>query len=147
MTYIYITYVAFASLLVGLMVYSRLHVTIKAMALTTFALIGVLVQQHYQDQLGAPIVGEPDGEFIYVAHQAAGDSIRLWAYTDDKGDRLYIFPYSQETAEKLEEANDKGSATGIPQSGEFVEEQGGDRSEGLRFYDWDHPRVEGKEDV
>lgn len=51
---------------------------------------------------------------------------------------MYIFPYSQETAQKLAEAQDNAEE-GIEQSGEFSGDDGDESSPGLRVDDWEAP--------
>lgn len=135
---IYIAYTLLMSLLVFLMFYSTLGKFLKATALSLSLVLGLLVQAHYQDQLGKPIPTYPTGEFLYVHHETQGDSIKLWAWSEEEGDRLYIFPYSQETAQKLAEAQDKAEE-GVEQSGEFSGDDGDESSPGLRVDDWEAP--------
>ena len=138
MTTIYIVYALLMSLLVFLMFYSTLGKFLKATALSLSLVLGLLVQEHYQDQLGKPIPTYPTGEFLYVHHETQGDSIKLWAWSEEEGDRLYIFPYSQETAQKLAEAQEKAEE-GVEQSGEFSGDDGNEESPGLRVDDWETP--------
>lgn len=126
------------SFIVFLMFYSNLGKFFKASALTLSLLLGLAVQEHYTDQLGIPIEGYPSGEFVYAHHIAAGNSIKLWAWTEERGDRLYVFEYSQEVAQVLGEAQDK-TKRGQEQSGEFiVDENGSESSPGLQVEDHDN---------
>ena len=138
MILIYTIYLLLSSLVVFLIYYSSLSKFIKASALTATVLLGLITQDHYTSQLGKPIEIYPDGEFVYVHHVSAGDDIILWTWTEDVGDRLYIFPYSQETAEELEEAKE-GTAEGKPQTGEFTEKENGQYAPGLHIDDWKGP--------
>lgn len=142
MTLIYTIYLLLSSLVVFLIYYSSLSKFIKASALTATVLLGLITQDHYTSQLGKPIEVYPDGEFVYVHHVSEGDNIILWTWTEDKGDRLYAFPYSQESAEKLEEAKENTNK-GEPQSGEFIERESGEFRQGLRIDDWRGPPPQG----
>ena len=117
------------SLTVALLTYtSRTLFSVKLIALAAVVALGLSLDVHYRDQLGSPILGHPEGEFTYVYHEVKGESIYLWAWTEDKQDRLYAFPYDQETAEKLEEAKQR-SQEGNTQEGAFINEPLGDADE------------------
>jgi len=65
----------------------------------------------------------------------------LLVWDKELGDRLYIIPYSQEDAEKLEQAKEE-TEKGTPQGGSFEQETGDDgRAEGLRIDDWQNPDI------
>lgn len=146
MTLIYVIYILLMSFTVFLMFYSNLGGFVKASALTLSLLLGLAVQAHYTDQLGIPIQTHPSGEFVYTHHTTSGDSIKLWAWTEERGDRLYVFPYSQETAQTLDGAKDK-AAEGQAQSGEFVVDvNDNESSPGLRIEDFDNPNPTGGKD-
>jgi hypothetical protein len=141
MILIYTIYLLLSSLVVFLVYYSSLSKFIKASALTATVLLGLVTQDHYTAQLGKPVEAYPSGEFVYVHHVSAGDDIVLWVWTEDSGDRLYVFPYSQETAKKLEEAKE-GTKEGKPQVGEFKEKKGDQFAPGLRLDDWRGPSTQ-----
>jgi hypothetical protein len=129
-------YLLLSALVVFLIFYSSLSKFIKAAALSVSVLLGVVTQNHYVSQLGKPIEAYPVGEFVYVHHVTVGNDIVLWTWTEDVGDRLYSFPYSQETAEKLEEAKEE-SEGGQEQSGEFTTTNNGNHEPGLIIDRWD----------
>jgi hypothetical protein len=124
MTTIYVAFVISALLLSVVAYGSRVHVAIKAVAFSSLVLLGVFTEGYYRDQLGAPIRHYPQGEFMYIHHIIVGDEIRLWIWTDERGDRLYVLPYDQETAEELKEAKEQTEG-GNTQQGEFVTEDDG----------------------
>lgn len=119
MTAIYVLYLLLSALVVFLVFYSRLVVGVKAVALSVLVLLGVVTSGHYISQLGKPIGGFPSYEFVYVYHVTQGSSITLWAWSAEAGSKLYVFPYSQETAQELEEAKAK-SEEGDTQTGQFT---------------------------
>lgn len=134
MILIYTAYLLLSAVVVFLVYYSSLGRTFKASALTLAVLLGVFAQSHYIKQLGSPIHEYPADGFVYVHHTAEGDFIKLWVWLEDRGDRLYIIPYTQETVKALEEAKEE-TAIGNPQSGEFEGE--GERQEpGLQLDDY-----------
>lgn len=100
--------------------------------------LGVFCYDFYSNHRGAPIAGYPEDEFEYVHHEIVGHTITLWTTTEDLGDRLYSFLYSQEVAEKLQEAKEK-EGEGLPQGGSFIESEGGSGSPGLELDDWVGP--------
>lgn len=147
MILIYISYLLLIAFVVFLVFYSNISSIIKASTLTVAVLLGVFVQSHYIKQLGSPVEGYPDYEFVYIHHLSTGDEIKLWVWDEGRGDRLYVIPYSQEVAEELEEAKEK-SEEGIAQSGTFTESSGDNEAPGLRLDDWQGGNVsERKEDV
>ena len=144
-----VTYVLLAAVVVFLMFYSRLSYLVKASALTLSVLLGALAQSHYVKLLGSPIQGFPSYEFVYVHHTAVGGVIKLWIWDEGLGDRLYIIPYDQDTAQELEEAQ-KESEKGTPQSGQFSEEETGsdkDQSPSLELDDWAGDKTETEKEV
>jgi hypothetical protein len=146
MILIYITYLLLAALVVFLIFYSSMGGVIKASALTLAVLLGVFVQGHYIKQLGSPIDGYPDYEFVYVHHIAEGNEIKLWVWSKETGDKLYVLPYSQEIAEELEKAKSKAEG-GAMQGGSF-EETSRDKAPGLHLDDWKGDNTsERKDDV
>ena len=141
MILIYIIYLALSALVVFLVFYSSLSKFIKATALTATVLLGIVTQNHYTSQLGKPILMHPPAEFLYVHHVAEGDNILLWTWEESKGNRLYSFPYDQETAKKLEEAKEKGKG-GEPQEGNFTPNEDTRKAPGLHLDDWKGPLTE-----
>lgn len=103
---------------VWLLYTSKAHRSLKAAALVLLTVFGLVMHSEYVKVLGAPLQSLPEGEFVYVHHEVAGDDINLWVWTEAKGNRLHTFPYSQEAAEKLEGAKQK-TEEGVPQAGEF----------------------------
>lgn len=123
-------------LLISVLVYNApMWFPVKVMNVIMLTLIGILTYEHYKDNLGAPIQGYPSGEFRYVHHEVVGANISLWADTNDKGNRLYVLPYSQKVAEELQEAQEEGS----PQGGSFEPSADGLGSPGLELDDWVGP--------
>ncbi len=141
MTLILTAYLLLIAVTVFMVFYSSIHYSVKGTALSLAVLLGVVTQAHYTDQLGKPIQGFPTVEFVYVHHNTDGDDINLWIWTEDRGNRLYVMPYSQETAEELEKAKAKtegGQAT----TGEFIErEDNAEGNPGLELDDY-QPDVE-----
>ena len=147
MILIYSIYLLLTAFVVFLVFYSKMGTIIKASTLTLSILLGVFVQSHYIKQLGSPIEGYPDYEFVYIHHLASGDEIKLWVWDGTRGDRLYVIPYSQEVAEELEEAK-KETEDGTAQGGSFEHDSGNDEAPGLELDDWQGDNVsERKEDV
>ena len=121
MIVIYTAFVVLSVAVAVLLYVSGAHKIIKALALSSLVVLGLGLEDHYRENLGKPIDGYPSREFIYVHHELQGQSIYLWVYIPDIGHRLYAFPYSQETAEELEEGQD-AQATGTEQVGRFVQD-------------------------
>lgn len=140
MLLIYTVYLLLSSLVVYLMFYSTLNKFIKAIALTVIVLLGLITQDHYISNLGKPINAYPVGEFVYVFHVPQGDDISVWVWTEEDGNKLHTIPYSQEAAEKLQNAKEKSEA-GQAQKGEFTE---GDskHAAGLTMDKWQGPKTE-----
>ena len=134
-------YLLMSTFMVFLVFYSSLNKLVKATALTVAVLLGVVTEDHYTANLGKPIAMHPPAEFVYVHHVSQGDSIFLWTWEEDRGHRLYTFPYDQETAEKLEEAKEK-SGDGNPQEGNFTQEEDSNKAPGLHLDDWRGPQDE-----
>ncbi len=144
---IYATYLLLVMFVVFLIFYSDLSRIIKASTLTLAVLLGVFVQDHYVKQLGNPLKGYPDYEFVYIHHISSGDEIKLWVWDEARGDRLYVIPYSQEVAEELEKAKEK-AGEGVTQVGTFTQTSGNEEAPGLELDDWQGANVsERKEDV
>ena len=141
MILIYSVYLLLSALVVFLIFYSRLSKLIKATALTATVLLGVVTQEHYTSHLGKPIKKYPAGEFVYIHHVSVGDAITLWVWTEERGHRLYSFPYNQDTAQKLEEAKEKDEE-GTPQEGSFESQDDDEGNPGLFLDDWKGPSTE-----
>lgn len=135
MTYIYLSFVGL-SLLVSWVAYAgKVHWFIKGAMLTFLILFGLFVEGHYRERLGAPIESLPPNGFIYVHHEVVADTILIWAWVEETGDRLYVIPFDQDTAEALAEAQQKGT----DQQGSFVSDSEGtenDSDSSLIFDDW-----------
>lgn len=115
---IYVSFVALAVLVAVLCYISRAYSVLKAVTLAALVMLGLGLETHYRDQLGAPIAAYPQEEFTYVNHQVQHEQIFLWVWTKERGNRLHVIPFDQETAEKLEEAKKKSEA-GTGQQGTF----------------------------
>lgn len=134
MSTIYAAYGLLSLLVVFLLYYSSITKYIKTTALTLLVIFGILVYSKYLEELGAPIDNTPSGEFVYVHHTVKGDWIYVWVWTEERGDRLHIVPYSQETAESLQGAKEE-TDKGQPQQGSFPQE-GAREEEAPVFDDW-----------
>lgn len=121
MTIIYIAFTVLALAMAILLYVSQAHKIFKALALSSLIVLGLGLEAHYRENLGAPIEGYPPGEFIYIHHQLQGQTILLWVYLEGIGHRLYVLPYDQETAEELKEGKDE-QAEGHEQSGQFIQD-------------------------
>ena len=115
---------------------SNAHIAFKALVLSCLLFLGVSAYDVYQENIGAPANGRPPAEFLYVHHEIGNGEITLWVYEEGRGQRLYLFDYDQETAQKLEEAK-KSKSKGFEKKGEFVQQTEGDRTfSGLVLDDW-----------
>ena len=99
---------------------SQVSKLVKTSAVSICFLSGLMTYEHYVTALGAPIQAIPTGDFNYVNHRISGDDlIYVWIVTEDRGDRLYVFPYSRDAARQLEQAKEKKEATGnVPMNGQ-----------------------------
>jgi len=140
MIYLYVGYGLLASATVFLLFYSNAMHWLKATALSTLVWAGAYGLDYYKQQLGKPIPGYPTYEFVYVKHMTTGDGITLWAWSEEEGSKLYVFPYDQDTAQELEEAKGKMGA-GQLQGGSFSDTAERD-SPGLEIDDWYSPDTE-----
>jgi hypothetical protein len=140
MIYLYIGYGLLASAVVFLLFYSSAMQLIKATALSTLVWGGVYGLDYYKQQLGKPIPGYPTYEFVYVKHMTTGEGITLWTWSEEEGSKLYVFPYDQDTAQELEEAEGK-MGDGQLQGGSFSDTAERD-SPGLEMDDWNSPDTE-----
>jgi hypothetical protein len=140
MTYLYFGYGLLASAVVFLLFYSNAMQLIKATALSTLVWGGVYGLDYYKQQLGKPIPGYPAYEFVYVKHMTTGEGITLWTWSEEEGSKLYVFPYDQDTAQELEEAEGK-MGDGQLQGGSFSDTAERD-SPGLEMDDWYSPDTE-----
>lgn len=139
MTNIYIVYLLLSTFVVFLMFYSRLNVFIKALALSTTILLGLLTQTHYMLQLGKPIKKYPADKFVYIHHMSQVDKIYVWVWTDETGNRLHVIPYSQDTAEELQKGKE-GQQRGSTQEGKFSKAKDGSNNPGLIIDTWKGPK-------
>ena len=64
----------------------------------------------------------------------------LWTWSEEEGSKLYVFPYDQDTAQELEEAEGK-MGDGQLQGGSFSDTAERD-SPGLEMDDWYAPDTE-----
>lgn len=116
---------------------SRSNSILKYAAFPVFIFTGVIVYDHYNNSLGAPIAGYPEYEFVYIHHIIQNDTIILWTKKNDgTEDRLYVFPYSRETAKKLNQTQ-KATGSGKMMTGEFISDQ--NIAPGLELDRWDGP--------
>ncbi len=140
MTVVYITF-GVLTFLVAICTYlSTAHYLVKGLMIIVLVLFGFFTEVHYRDSLGAPIEGFPEGKFRYTYHEVQGDFILLWVWTEGKDDRLYNFPFDQETAEELAKAQQEGQE-GATQGGEFITDQNqeGELDTSLFMDDWVGP--------
>ena len=135
MTIIYTAFVCL-TLLVAVMAYtSGANRVVKAAAIVSLVVVGLGLEGHYRASLGKPIENYPPDGFVYVHHEVQGEDIAIWAWLEKSGNKLYLIPFDQETAEELAEAQEKGT----PQQGTFTNKQDGKRNDsdsGLIFDDW-----------
>lgn len=116
---------------------SRSNSILKYAALPVFVFTGAITYDHYSKSLGAPIVGYPEYEFVYIHHIIQNDTIILWTKNDNGSeDRLYVFPYNRETAKKLNQTQ-KATGSGKMMTGEFISNQ--NMAPGLEVDRWDGP--------
>ena len=134
MTIIYIAFTALSISIAILLYVSQAHKVFKALALSTLIVLGLGLESHYRAHLGTPIVGYPPTEFVYIHHTLEGQTIHLWVYMEDRGHRLYVFPYSQDTAEKLQGGKEQ-QAEGNEQTGRFVQDPRDPDAESLEMDD------------
>jgi len=106
----------FIFLLMALLTYtSRTSISIKALVLPLLLLIGILTFEHYSSLLGAPITARPVGEFAYIHHEivdaiTGNPAIVIWVFDREVGNRLYLYPYNRDDAEKLNKAQSNRTA-------------------------------------
>jgi hypothetical protein len=140
MTYLYFGYGMLAAALVFLVFYSNAVSWLKLISLSVLTITGVYGLAYYKQQLGKPIPGYPAYEFVYVKHMTTGEGITLWVWSEEEGSKLYVFPYDQDTAQELEEAEGK-IGEGQLQGGSFSDTAERD-SPGLEMDDWYSPDTE-----
>lgn len=117
--------------------YSSAHFVLKSVCLVFFITTGLFTYNHYNKSLGAPIVGYPEYQFVYIHHIIEGDKIFLWTKKQSGlHDRLYVMPYDRETAKKLTMAQ-QGAGNGTMMSGQFTSNE--ILSPGLELDRWDGP--------
>lgn len=84
---------------------SSMHKSIKMLSLPLFFLLASMVGWTYYDNLGAPIQRDVPEKFEYVAHKVTGtEFIHVYLYTEERGDRLYVIPYTRDAAKELAKA-------------------------------------------
>lgn len=135
MIYIYLTFVALTLLVAWVAYLGKVHWSVKGVMLSALVVFGLAVESHYRSVLGEPIEARPPSGFVYVHHEVQGESIVIWAWLEDRGDRLYIIPFDQDTAEELAEAQKQGT----PQQGSYKTDEEGHKSDsdsGLIFDDF-----------
>ena len=116
--------VALAALVCYTIYRSRARDIDKLVSLPLILILSAFMFYHYIQSLGKPLEGKPDGEWTYVHHVTDGNVIELWI-KQDSGSKLYVFPYSDEDRQKLEQGQQQ-TQQGIPVVGEFEEvEEGG----------------------
>ena len=138
MVIIYLSLSALA-LLIGVLSYtSAAHKALKALAIVGVIALGLGLEGHYRASLGKPIEMFPEGEWLYVAHQVQGEDIFLWNWTEEDGNKLYVFSMTQEKAEQLEEMKE-AQEWGVEMQGEFILNDSGmrtDQDPALIIDDW-----------
>jgi len=135
MTIIYLAYASLTLFMAYLAYVSFANKIIKGAAIVALVIFGLGLELHYKESLGSPIEALPPDGFIYVHHEVQGEDITIWVWLEDKGDKLYLIPFDQETAEELAEAQKKGT----PQQGSFNTDQNGQKNDSdssLIFEDW-----------
>lgn len=118
MTTIYMLFVVFALLFAVVSYSSKEPKLVKALVIVSFVVLGLSVEGHYRYSLGKPIEDYPVGKWVYVHHEVQGGNIILWVWWEDTGNKLYSFPFDQDTAEELADAQQQGN----DQIGEFEEQ-------------------------
>ena len=111
----------FVCVVVAYLVYnSRAHWFAKLLALPLVLALTTTMVYTALDRMGAPIEAQPIGKFKYLHHalSADGGEIFIWIYTQERGHRLHVVPYSRETAKALNEAKQKAN-DGKQQVGSF----------------------------
>jgi hypothetical protein len=140
-TTIVLTSLLICCIVAVLVYYSTAPFVIKLTALPVVLVLCTSLVLTTIERMGAPIKDFPEGEFDYVHHITAqqGEVILLWATTEEKGTRLYMFNYTRETQKELDKAKQEQSQ-GNPQVGEFTDDPagGGDPIDpGLKVVDKD----------
>lgn len=110
--------------------YSRIFLTLKYLAFSLISALFIVLFAQFYALLGTPFNGYPDDNFKYVHHELIDNDIYLWAYTNKN--RLYIFEYNRETAEKLNEMA-KNNKTG-----RFVGQSNREHLPGLYLDEFQH---------
>lgn len=61
-----------------------------------------------KENIGAPIQGIPKTEFEMIHFKMKdADTIHLWVWEEDRGSRVYAFPYNREVLKKLIEGSEQ----------------------------------------
>ena len=87
---------------------SRFPAYLKLMMLPLAGVIVLSSLAIYYESLGKPNpYGMPERS-EYIHHRITNDdTIVVWLLTEEKGDRLYVIPYTRESAQELEEAKEQ----------------------------------------
>lgn len=100
---------------------SKVPNTLKLLTLPLLVALGIVMGIFWYDSLGTPRYWKPTGEWTYVGHVTNGKTISLWL-VQDSVQRLYVFPYEEETREELEKAKEM-SQQGQQVQGEFEDNE------------------------
>jgi hypothetical protein len=116
---------------------SETYRIIKLIALPVFLIASLVSYIFYLEDRGNPSVGYIPENSQYVFHRVTNEeTIVIWI-TTEKGDRLYVIPYSRESAKELEGAREKS------EEGELQRvENKGDNSQ-VKTDDWEPPDQSG----
>ena len=89
----------------------------KLIILPLCIILGSVSLDYYNEILGDPVNGRPEGTFLYISHAKVGNEVYLTASVKGKV-KLYKFVSTEEEDKKLQEAGEN-TAKGVPQEGEF----------------------------
>ena len=105
MTNLVIIVVLFGLSACALAYVSKLKATVKLTILPLF-MVGVVVGYlYFLEEIGKPAAIPLPEKSLYVAHRVTNeDTIIVWLRTDE--DRLYVIPYTRESAKELEAARE-----------------------------------------
>ena len=85
--------------------------------------------------IGKPLYERPPSKFVYQYHSVIYEKgerwIILWAL-QNKENRLYKFPWTEENEDSLDQARRNQEQFGIPQMGEVIPKKEGDRDKRSR---------------
>ena len=102
MIYIITGLTIFVSVGVSWLLYRRKFSIWELAVLPALLMLAFTAGVYWFAQMGAPIVGEPQGRFAPIANIADKTTIYLWAWSEDRGHRLYKMPYSRELKKQLD---------------------------------------------